>query len=301
MEAAGSASLIVVEELLLAWYSQNATDLPWRQTHDPYAILVSEVMLQQTQVTRVLPRYDAWLQRWPTVDALAAATPADVIAAWIGLGYNRRAVHLHRCARAVVAAGGFPREPDELRRLPGIGPYTAAAIACFAFGAQVAAPDVNARRVLERAFGDPGRPPPAGRAYEWNQALFDLGREICTARRPRCEVCPLAAGCPARGRTYPPLRRQSRFEGSFRQRRARLLAEITAAGSLQAASVDAAAVVSLERDGLIERNSGELRLPAAVQDSPASTTVAATSAAPITPASRPRAASSTGSRRVIGS
>lgn len=285
----------------MAWYGENGRDLPWRRTRDPYAILVSEVMLQQTQVARVLPRYTDWLKRWPTVESLAAAAPADVIAAWIGLGYNRRAVNLHRCARAVVAAGGFPRDQRELRGLPGIGPYTAAAIACFAFGAQVAAPDVNARRVLERAFGDPDRPPPAGRAYEWNQALFDLGREICIGRRPRCEVCPLALGCPSRGRTYAPLRRQSRFQGSFRQRRARLLADITVGGSVPAAGIDAEVVASLERDGLIERTGRELRLPAAAQDSPASATVAATSAAPITPASRPRAASSTGRRRVIGS
>jgi A/G-specific adenine glycosylase len=252
-----------VQDLVLAWYRENGRDLPWRKTRDPYAILVSEVMLQQTQVSRVIPRYLEWLERWPTVDALAAAAPADVIAAWIGLGYNRRAINLHRCARAVVAAGGFPRDPAKLRRLPGIGPYTAAAIACFAFGAELAAPDVNARRVLDRAFGDPGRPPPPGRAYDWNQALFDLGREVCIARRPRCDACPLAAGCPSRGRTYPPLRRQSRFEGSFRQRRARLLAEVSAAGGVAADGADSQVVTSLVRDGLIELRHGRLRLPAA--------------------------------------
>ncbi len=256
-----------IHDALLTWYAGNAADLPWRQTHDPYAILVSEVMLQQTQVGRVVPRYLAWLERWPTVEALAAAAPADVIAAWLGLGYNRRAVNLHRCARAVAAAGGFPRDPAELRRLPGIGPYTAAAVACFAFGAQIAAPDVNARRVLERAFGDPDRPPPPGRAYEWNQALFDLGREVCIARRPRCELCPLAPECPSRGRTYPPLRRQSRFEGSFRQRRARLLHEITAAGGIATDGADAEAVVSLIRDGLLEQRDGWLSLPAAAAPS----------------------------------
>ena len=111
---------------------------------------------------------------------------------------NRRAVNLHRCAQAVVARGGFPRQPEELQKLPGIGPYTAAAIACFAFGAQIAAPDTNARRVLERAFPGIDVPPPPGRAYDWNQALFDLGREICIARTPRCGACPLAAGCPSR-------------------------------------------------------------------------------------------------------
>ena len=123
-----------MQRAVLAWYGRSARELPWRETHDPYAILVSEVMLQQTQVARVLPRYAAWLDRWPTVEELAAASPAEVIAAWQGLGYNRRAINLHRCACAVVALGGFPRDPDELVRLPGIGPYTAAAIACFAFG-----------------------------------------------------------------------------------------------------------------------------------------------------------------------
>jgi A/G-specific adenine glycosylase len=251
-----------MEELILAWYSRNRVDLPWRHTRDPYAILVSEVMLQQTQVSRVVPRYLAWLERWPTVEALAAARPADVITEWAGMGYNRRAVFLHRCAIAVTEMGGFPREPEELRRLPGVGPYTAAAIACFAFDAQVAAPDTNAKRVLERAFGDADLAPPPGLAYEWNQALFDLGREVCIARRPRCEVCPLADGCPSRGHTYAPLRKQSRFEGSFRQRRAELLRAIAAAGSLPDADADAEALVSLVRDGLAEVSDGYARLPA---------------------------------------
>jgi A/G-specific adenine glycosylase len=252
-----------MQELLLAWYSQNASDFPWRQTRDPYAILVSEVMLQQTQVARVVPRYLAWLERWPTVQTLAAATPAEAITAWSGLGYNRRAVLLHRCAVAVAARGGFPREPHELRRLPGVGPYTAAAIACFAFGAQIAAPDTNAKRVLSRAFGDPALPPPRGQAYEWNQALFDLGREVCIARTPRCGACPLASECPSRGMTFAPLRRQSRFEGSFRQRRARLLRAIADAGSLPGADADAEALVSLVRDGLAEVHDGRANLPRA--------------------------------------
>jgi A/G-specific adenine glycosylase len=251
-----------MQELLLAWYSHNARDLPWRKTRDPYAILVSEVMLQQTQVARVVPRYLGWLERWPAVEALAAATTAEVIRAWSGLGYNRRAVNLHRCARAVTELGGFPREPGELAKLPGIGPYTAAAIACFAFGAQIAAPDTNARRVLERAFPGMDLQPPPGRAYDWNQALFDLGREICVARTPRCGACPLAAGCPSRGRTYAPLRRQTRFEGSFRQRRAQLLREIAAAGALPEGECDAEALVALVRDGLAEVSDGEARLPA---------------------------------------
>ena len=252
-----------MQATVLAWYSQNGRDLPWRRTRDPYAILVSEVMLQQTQIARVLPRYRRWLAGWPTVEALAAAPLAEAIREWDGLGYNRRAVNLHRCCVRVVELGGFPREVQELQKLPGIGPYTARAIACFAFGAQVATPDTNAGRVLERAFGDPRLEPPAGLAYRWNQALFDLGREVCVARRPRCQVCPLAAGCPSRGQTYRPLRTQTRFEGSFRQRRARLLRQIAAAGEggLAAADPDADALGALVRDGLAEVRGGVARLP----------------------------------------
>jgi len=144
-----------VEELLLAWYDRNKRDLPWRNTTDPYAILVSEVMLQQTQVERVVPRYLAWLERWPTVRALASASGGDVIREWQGLGYNRRALSLQRAA-AVVAADGWP---EDLRSLPGVGPYTAAAVASFAWDRQEAAIDTNVRRVLERREGrfTPGR------------------------------------------------------------------------------------------------------------------------------------------------
>jgi A/G-specific adenine glycosylase len=252
-----------MQELLFAWYAENGRDLPWRRTRDPYAILVSEVMLQQTQVSRVQPRWHDWLARWPTVEALAAATPAEVISAWSGLGYNRRAVALRRCARRVVELGGFPSDPDELERLPGIGPYTAAAVACFAFGAQLATPDTNARRVLGRAFGDPGLGPPVGQAYEWNQALFDLGSQICIARRPRCAACPLADGCPSRGMTFAPQRRQSRFEGSFRQRRSQLLRTITAEGDVPESELEVDVLTTLVRDGLVEVRAGRARLPSA--------------------------------------
>ena len=248
---------------VLAWYAEHRRDLPWRRTHDPYAILVSEIMLQQTQVSRVEPRWRRWMQRWPTVHALAAAAPADAIAEWSGLGYNRRAVNLHRAAVAVVELGGFPRTVQELLTLPGVGPYTAAAVACFAFGAQVAAPDTNARRVLERAFGDPHMDPPAGRANDWNQALFDLGSQVCIARRPRCGACPLAAGCPSRGRTFAPLRRQPRFEGSFRQRRSVLLRQVVDTGAIDHGTVDAEALASLVADGLVEVDGAAVRLPRA--------------------------------------
>ena len=204
-----------MQEALLSWFAAEGRDLPWRETRDPYAILVSEVMLQQTQVARVVQRYLEWLERWPDVHALSAASTADVIRAWQGLGYNRRAVNLQRAAR-VVAEHGWP---DDLSELPGVGPYTAAAVGNFAFGREVLPVDVNIGRVLERT-GAEFAPAAA-------QALFDLGATVCLARRPRCEQCPLARGCPSRGRTYEPQRKQGPFEGSFRQRRAALLRLVT--------------------------------------------------------------------------
>ncbi|HSC73649.1 MAG TPA: A/G-specific adenine glycosylase [Gaiellaceae bacterium] len=237
-----------MEELLLAWFAQNARELPWRRTRDPYAILVSEVMLQQTQVERVLPRYLAWLERWPTVDALAAAPVAEVIRAWQGLGYNRRGVNLHRAAQHVASRGW----PDDLTELPGVGPYTAAAVASFALGRPVLPVDTNVRRVQERTRQDFS--PAAG------QALMDLGATVCLARIPRCAVCPLAVGCPSRGRRYEPLRKQSRFEGSFRQRRARTL-RLVAAAEQRLAALDGEAVESLARDGLVEVEDGVVALP----------------------------------------
>jgi A/G-specific adenine glycosylase len=245
---------------LLAWFGTSARDLPWRDTRDPYAILVSEIMLQQTQVTRVIERYTSWLERWPTVDDLAAASTADVLRAWSGLGYNRRAVNLQRAARIVAEAGGFPRTLAGLRALPGIGPYTAGAIACFAFGEQLTTVDVNVRRVLTRALEQEDAPPPAGRAWEWNQALFDLGATVCLARVPRCEVCPLAAGCPARGRRFEPLRKQGPFAGSSRARRAALVRDLHD-GPRAAALYDAATLDGLERDGLLVVRDGLVSLP----------------------------------------
>ena len=223
------------EQLVLAWFGEHERDLPWRRTRDPYAVLVSEYMLQQTQVDRVVPRYLRFLERWPAVESLAAASTADVIREWQGLGYNRRAVNLHRAARAVAESGW----PDDLTELPGVGPYTAAAVGNFAFGRDVLPVDTNVRRVLERtgaAFG-------AGSA----QALFDLGAMVCVARIPRCGECPLASLCPSRGQRYEPLRKQSRFEGSFRQRRANVLRAIAAGETAD----DAEATASLARDGLV--------------------------------------------------
>jgi A/G-specific adenine glycosylase len=238
-----------VEELLLAWFQTEARELPWRKSRDPYAILVSEVMAQQTQVDRVVPRWQSWLERWPTVEALAAASPADVIREWQGLGYNRRALSLHRAAQHVAAHGW----PDDLTELPGVGRYTADAVACFAFGRGVLPVDVNVSRVSERtshAFT------PAAA-----QALMDLGATICLARVPRCGSCPLAEHCPSRGRRFEPLRKQGPFEGSFRQRRAaalRLVADV----ERPLAELDEEAVSSLARDGLVRVVAGTVSLPA---------------------------------------
>src|SRR4051794_35479975 len=224
-----------VKRRLLAWYETTGRDLPWRHTRDPYAILVCEVMLQQTQVDRVVPRYLRWLERWPTADSLASASAADVIVEWQGLGYNRRAVTLHRAVRHVAEHGW----PGDLTALPGVGPYTAAAVGNFAFGRDVLPVDTNVRRVQERtgfAFDGPCA-----------QALFDLGAAVCVARVPRCGVCPLAATCPSRGMRFEPARKQSPFEGSFRQRRALALRTVARGGAPE----DVEAVASLRRDGLV--------------------------------------------------
>src|SRR4051812_35498468 len=190
-----------MQAALLEWYAENGRDLPWRRTRDPYAILVSEVMLQQTQAGRVMPRYLAWLERWPTARALAEARAADVLREWQGLGYNRRALSLQRAAREIAANGW----PEDLTTLPGVGPYTAAAVACFAFEQPVLPVDVNVERVLARTGESFGA--------EHAQALMDLGATVCIARVPRCGGCPLAAGCPSRGRTFEPRRKQGPFEG----------------------------------------------------------------------------------------
>src|SRR6476659_3610423 len=237
-----------MDALLSSWFRQNGRDLPWRRTRDPYAILVSEVMLQQTQVERVVPRYLEWLARWPTASALAASSPADVIRAWQGLGYNRRGLNLHRAARQIAAEGW----PDDLTELPGVGPYTAAAVGNFAFGRSELPVDTNVRRVQERT----GHAFTAASA----QAVMDLGATVCLARIPRCGACPLAGECPSRGRRYEPLRKQGPFEGSFRERRARTL-RLVADTARPLAELDAQAVDSLRRDGLVEVAGGSVALP----------------------------------------
>jgi A/G-specific adenine glycosylase len=248
LQAENLARVGPVEELLSAWFGENGRDLPWRLTTDPYAVLVSEIMLQQTQVERVIPRWLAWLERWPTVNALAAASPADAIREWQGLGYNRRALSLHRAACAVAERGW----PDDLTELPGVGRYTADAVRNFAFGEAVLPKDVNVSRVQERTRRS-FRP-------EHAAALMDLGATICVAQVPRCGVCPLADECPSRGRRYEPLRRQSAFEGSFRQRRAAVL-RLVAESPRRLDELDGEVVGALSRDGLVRVEAGLVALP----------------------------------------
>jgi A/G-specific adenine glycosylase len=238
---------------LLAWFAANRRDLPWRHTRDPYRILVSEVMLQQTQVDRVIPYYAAWLEQFPTVHALAGAPTAEVITAWAGLGYNRRAVNLQRTAQYVVEklGGVFPSDVEHLVELPGIGPYTAGAIAAFAFEQDSAFIDTNMRRVIHRLFYGVDVPErkatdkeivalaaelvPPGEGWTWNQALIEFGALQCTARRPACVICPLQASCDA----YPTIqtaiaelpvgarqKREETFAGSNRYYRGRVLAAL---------------------------------------------------------------------------
>ena len=233
---------------MLAWFARHGRDLPWRRTRDPYAILVSEVMSQQTQVERVVPRWRRWLERWPTAEALAGAGVADVIREWQGLGYNRRAVALPRAAQHVAEHGW----PGDLTELPGVGRYTADAVASFAFGRSVLPLDVNVRRVTARTGHEFS--PAAG------QALMDLGASVCLARIPRCGVCPLAGECPSRGRRFEPERRQGPFHGSFRQRRAETL-RLVAGAVRRLEELDAEVVASLERDGLVTVQGEAVSLP----------------------------------------
>jgi A/G-specific adenine glycosylase len=255
---------------VLAWYDRNGRDLPWRRTRDPYAILVSEVMAQQTQVVRVLAYYERWLERWPTAAALAAASPADVLGAWVGLGYNRRALRLREAA-AIVARDGWPRDAAGLRRLPGVGAYTAAAVASFAFGEPVAAVDTNVRRLASRLRADPADLLPPRRHADWNQAAMELGAVHCTARAPRCDGCPAARWCPSRGAVATAPRAaagaRERFEDSDRWARGRVIAALAAGEALPSTIAPARlerAVAALECEGLVERDGsgvGPLRLP----------------------------------------
>jgi A/G-specific adenine glycosylase len=275
----------------MAWAEVAGRDLPWRRTRDPWAVLVSELMLQQTQVPRVVPRYHDFLSRFPTATAAASAPVAEVVRAWAGLGYNRRAVNLHRAAVAVVDRHGgvVPGSLAELVALPGVGPYTARAVLAFAYEVDVGVVEVNTARVLARAvagrtlalaeaqaLADAVVPP--GRGWAWNQAMVDLGATVCTRAAPSCDGCPLRACCAwlVAGRSAPDPAgaavRQSRFAGSDRQGRGRLVAALRA-GPVTVADVAAAAgwpdeperaarvAADLVADGLAVRTGDALRLP----------------------------------------
>src|SRR4051812_45425452 len=260
-------------EALLDWYETVRRPLPWRFTRDPWAILVSEVMLQQTQAARVVPHYERFLARFPTPAALAAAPAGEAIAAWSGPGYNRRALAL-RAAAAVVAEHGWPA-PERLQGLPGVGSYTAAALGSFAWDAPMAAVDTNVRRVIERRDGVRRGPRalarraaellPAGRAADWNQAMMELGATVCRPRRPRCGECPLQQGCAGPDAPAPPPRpRGERFEASYRWARGRLLAALVAGEEPPPLTAERRqrALAGLARDGLIVLDeAGEPRLP----------------------------------------
>ncbi len=272
------------------WYRANGRhDLPWRLTRDPYAVLVSEVMLQQTQVERVRPRYEAWLRRWPTAASLAEAPAAAVIREWSGLGYNRRAVNLQRAAReALERFGRIPLDEAKLVSLPGVGPYTAAAVACFAGGRRTAALDTNVARVVARALLGQGRArPPYGRevreaagawlpargARDHQLAVMDLGAMVCRASSPDCGACPLARDCAwlAAGRPEAgpavPKGKATPFESTARFARGRIVAMLAQAGPLDAEAIAgrlpeehrpacAEYLAALERDGIVTTREG---------------------------------------------
>ena len=280
---------------LIAWYRDNARELPWREPgFGAWGVLVSEFMLQQTPVARVIPLLDAWLERWPTPSSLAADAPAEAVRAWANLGYPRRALWLHRAATQIrdLHDGVVPRDVEALLALTGIGDYTARAVAVFAYGDRHPVVDTNTRRVLARAVDGRAQPgPPARRDLDAmaailpqsepeaaivNAAAMELGAIVCTARAPRCDACPIAHVCAWRAAGYPDTgdtrRKQARYEGSDRQARGAILRALreSAAHELAMDAVasdwpDAAqrdrAIDSLVADGLIEASDGTLRLP----------------------------------------
>ena len=260
---------------LLDWYAAVARPLPWRETRDPYALLVSEVMLQQTQAARVVPYYTAWLARWPTPAALAAAPVGEVLSAWSGLGYNRRALALHHAA-AVVARDGWP---EDLTALPGVGPYTAAAVASFAWDRAVPAVDTNVRRVVSRWHGRElalgaaravaaDEQAAAASPATWNQAMMELGATVCRARDAACGACPVAPACASAGRVVVAGRAapgvRPPFEATDRWARGRVVAALLAGTPLPALDPPRRAriLAGLARDGLVRLTAtGEPVLP----------------------------------------
>ncbi len=287
--------MLPVQRDLIEWWTTSGRDLPWRRSRDPWAVLVSELMLQQTQVARVTDRYVRFLDRFPTVAACASAPLGDVIDEWAGLGYNRRAVHLHRAANACVEhhGGELPEALEDLLTLPGVGPYTARAVLVFAHERDIGLVDTNAGRFVSRALA--GRAlgakdaqavadgaVPDGWGWTWGQAVFDLGASVCRKRSPRCDECPIRAHCAWARAGFPvpdPIdgsagisAPQSRFDGSDRQGRGRLVDALrrgpVARGALAAVmgwpdDPDRAELVAttLVRDGLAVLAGGRYRLP----------------------------------------
>jgi A/G-specific adenine glycosylase len=287
--------LAAVRAQVLEWFGRRGRDLPWRRTRDPYRVVVAEVLAQQTQAERAAEAFPRFLARFPDPAALASATPAEVLRQWQGLGYNRRALALRACARAVVERGGWPSTLQELVALPGIGPYTARAVACFALGQDIAPVDTNVARVLARSLvgADPSQLTqaqrqrladtalPRGRAWEWSSALMDVGSAHCRPR-PRCEGCPLASRCRwlALGAAAPPSRPRpaAPFSNSDRRWRGAVVRVLAAEPEgldepALAAAVDAAAerrppgwfsalLARMESEGLVGRDQlGRYHLP----------------------------------------
>ncbi|MCP2637341.1 A/G-specific adenine glycosylase [Microbacterium sp. HD4P20] len=280
---------------LAAWYRENARDLPWRRPgYGAWGILVSEFMLQQTPVNRVVPHLESWLERWPTPAALAADAPAEAVRQWANLGYPRRALWLHRAAVEIRDRhdGIVPRDVGDLLALTGIGDYTARAVAVFAYGDRHPVVDTNTRRVLARALGGRSQPGPPSRrdlaemeaqlprgiekAAVVNAATMELGATVCVARVPRCDACPIADRCAWRAAGYPETgdqrRRQARYEGSDRQARGAVLRTLRDAAAHAVPLTEVVpdwpdshqrdrAIDSLIADGLAEASGGMLRLP----------------------------------------
>jgi A/G-specific adenine glycosylase len=253
---------------VLEWWTGNARELPWRASRDVYAVWVAEVMSVQTTVRRAAPAWSRWMGRWPTVEALASVPLVEVLAEWQGMGYPRRARDLHRSARIVVRRGW----PSDLTELPGVGPYVAAAVRCFANEEPILPLDVNVRRVLDRRF--PGGIDISGDAWRAGQAIMEFGQRICSAR-PTCERCPVRVGCrgpgapgapgapegPAAGRPGRRTGGRPRFEGSVRQRRGQLLRQVIADGSVIVDDVDRHVAAGLAEDGLAVLADGVLLAP----------------------------------------
>lgn len=276
----GGRQRLIDPDVVLAWGGAQLRDLPWRAERDPWAILVAEVMLQQTQAERVIPKWHSFLARFPDPAACATSSLADVLRLWQGLGYPRRARNLRAAATIVVAEhdGDLPGDLDALMALPGVGPYTARAVLAFAFERDVAVVDTNIARVLARTHHQRFTPKgvqaiadglvPRGAGWMWNQVLMDLGATVCRPS-PNCDRCPVAATCAwqcaGRAEPDPALRSagvsriQRRFEGSDRQARGKILAALNG-GSLARSQFDERILATLVADGLVTVDAESVRL-----------------------------------------